>query len=89
VLGDKAFGLAEYLSDLSIRSVTEWLNWPQPLLETWSWTEQIKASLKTSGTRWECRRPESEPPTMCLPSCPGGATASSKSSVRNHPIGRF
>lgn len=45
MLGDKAFGLAEYLSDLSIRSVTEWLNWPQPLLETWSWTEQTPETI--------------------------------------------
>jgi hypothetical protein len=32
------------------------------------WTERIKASLKTIGTRRECPCPESEPPTMCLPS---------------------
>src|ERR1035441_7566098 len=56
----------------------------QPLLETWSWTERIHASPKTIGARRECPRPESELPTMCLPSRPAGDTTSSNSSVRGH-----
>jgi hypothetical protein len=43
----------------------------QPLLETWSWTERMKASLKTIGTRRECPRPESNPPSCaCRPALP-------------------
>ena len=66
---------AKFALELSIKPAV-FLQLAQPLLETWSWTERIKASLKTIGARRECSAQNpSRPPYACHPALPGSLPA--------------